>query len=297
MPIPKFYETFMPILEILADDKMIKRADVSQKILETGKIILTPDEQRQTMATGGNLYVNRVGWGLAYLKQGKFIEIPERGTVRITQKGSDLIKSGNGLSLAELKYDSDFLAYHKKVSAEKDNEKKLESENVTPQDMIDNGFKNIENNVKEELREKLSTINPYFFEKIVLQLFKKMGYGDFLETPKSGDGGIDGIINQDQLGLEKIYIQAKRYADGNKIRETHIRNFIGAMSGDTNKGIFVTTSEFDESALKKTREAMHKIILIDGKKLVDLMMRYDIGVQTKATYEIKQVNEDFFEED
>ena len=167
---------------------------------------------------------------------------------------------------------------------------------MTPQDMIDVGFECIKNTVKDELHEKLLAVNPYFFEKIVLQLFQKMGYGDFLETPKSGDGGIDGVINQDQLGVERIYIQAKRYADGNKIRETHIRNFIGAMSNDTNKGIFVTTSEFDESAMKKAREAMHKIILIDGEKLVDLMVRYNIGVQIKTTYEIKQVDEDFFDE-
>ena len=122
-----------------------------------------------------------------------------------------------------------------------------------------------------------------------------MGYGDFIETKKSFDGGIDGIINEDKLGLEKIYTQAKRYNE-NKVRETDIRNFIGAMSGDTSKGVFITTSTFDDSAVKKAREAHHTIILIDGIKLVDLMHQYGVGVQVRNTYEVKEVDEDFFEE-
>lgn len=122
-----------------------------------------------------------------------------------------------------------------------------------------------------------------------------MGYGDIVETKKTGDGGIDGIINQDQLGLEKIFIQAKRYTE-NKVREKDIRNFIGAMSGDTAKGVFVTTSSFDDSAIMKAREAHHKIILIDGKKLTDLMYQYGVGVQIKNVYEIKEIDENYFDD-
>ncbi|HEO65290.1 MAG TPA: restriction endonuclease, partial [Spirochaetes bacterium] len=125
-------------------------------------------------------------------------------------------------------------------------------------------------------------------------LLKKMGYGEFIETPKSRDGGIDGIINEDQLGLEKIYIQAKRFAK-DKVREPDIRNFIGAMSGDTTRGIFVTTTGFDENAKRKAKEAHHKIILIDGIKLVDLMYKFGVGVQIKDSYEIKTIDNDFFE--
>jgi restriction system protein len=123
-----------------------------------------------------------------------------------------------------------------------------------------------------------------------------MGYGDFIETSKSGDGGIDGIINEDKLGLEKIYTQAKRYNE-NKVREKDIRNFIGAMSGDTSKGVFITTSTFDDAAIKKAKEAHHRIILIDGLKLVDLMNQYNVGVQVKTVYEVKELDNDFFEED
>ena len=169
-----------------------------------------------------------------------------------------------------------------------------EIKNSSPQDLIDRGFSEIEAQVKHELLEKLKGIDPYYFEKVILILLKKMGYGDFIETSKSGDGGIDGIINEDKLGLDKIYIQAKRYED-NKVREKDIRNFIGAMSGDTTKGVFVTTSDFDKGAIQKAHDAHHTIILIDGNKLVDLMHQYNVGVQIKATYEVKMLDDDFFE--
>ncbi|MEO5787879.1 restriction endonuclease, partial [Gelidibacter sp.] len=164
---------------------------------------------------------------------------------------------------------------------------------ASPQDLIDEGFNQIEDEVKNDLLEKLKIIDPYYFEKVILILLKKMGYGDFIETAKSGDGGIDGIINEDKLGLDKIYIQAKRFNE-NKVREKDIRNFIGAMSGDTNKGVFVTTSLFDKGAEEKAKSAHHKIVLIDGNHLVDLMHEYDVGVQVKATYQVKHLDEDFF---
>ena len=166
--------------------------------------------------------------------------------------------------------------------------------NSTPQDLIDKGFIAIESQVKIDSLEKLKNIDPYYFEKVILILLKKMGYGDFIETSKSNDGGIDGIINEDKLGLDKIYIQAKRYGE-NKVREKDIRNFIGAMSGDTTKGVFVTTTDFDQGALKKAHDAHHTIILINGVKLVDLMHQYSVGIQTKEVYEVKEIDEDFFE--
>jgi restriction system protein len=144
------------------------------------------------------------------------------------------------------------------------------------------------------LLERLKEIEPFYFEKVILILLKKMGYGEFIETKKTGDGGIDGIINQDQLGISKIYIQAKRYTE-NKVREKDIRNFIGAMSGDTTNGVFVTTSTFDDGAVEKAKQAHHKIILIDGFRLTDLMFEFGVGVQTINIYEMKKVDEDFFE--
>ena len=171
---------------------------------------------------------------------------------------------------------------------------RIKISNASPQDLIDEGFNSIDLQVKDELLEKLKSIDPFYFEKVILILLKKMGYGDFIETAKTGDGGIDGIINEDKLGLDKIYIQAKRYGE-NKVREKDIRNFIGAMSGDTQKGVFVTTSNFDAGAIKKANDAHHTIILIDGLKLVDLMHQYNVGVQVKNTYEVKELDNDFFD--
>jgi len=241
------------------------------------------------------LIQDRIGWGKTYLKQAGLVSQPARGMVTITAKGKTALTNGE-LTLKQLKSDSEYIAAElakqkDKVIEEPD---KTSLENSTPQDLIDFGFSEIEKDVKGELLNKFKLIDPYYFEKTILILLNKMGYGDFIETKKSNDGGIDGIINQDQLGLEKIYIQAKRYTD-NKVREKDIRNFIGAMSGDTSKGIFVTTSTFDEAAIVKAKEAHHKIVLIDGMKLVNLMYEYGIGTQVVDRYEIKEIDEDFFE--
>ena len=176
----------------------------------------------------------------------------------------------------------------------KNSESPNKIKNASPEDLIEEGINLIDVQVKDELLEKLKAIDPFYFERVILILLKRMGYGDFIETSKTGDGGIDGIINEDKLGLDKIYIQAKRYGE-NKVREKDIRNFIGAMSGDTQKGVFVTTTSFDLKAERKAREAHHAIILIDGSKLVDLMYQFNVGIQIKNTYELKELDNDFFE--
>lgn len=291
MELPKFNETFSPILEILRNEEIITGRELLQKVEEKFYSKLPEELLSQTTKSGDRLIENRISWGKSYLKKGGFVHFPQRGLVQITQKGKDA--KPNSVSLDQIQ--SDVISFY-----EPENSKQVQISqsnqisNSSPQDLIDNGIEQIELSVKTELLEKLKTVDPYSFEKIILILLKKMGYGDFIETSKSRDGGIDGIINEDQLGLEKIYIQAKRYAE-NKVRETDIRNFIGAMSGDTRKGIFVTTSVFDESAQKKAREAHHSIILVNGTKLVELMHKYNIGVQVKSYYEVKVLDNDFFD--
>ena len=293
MPIPKFDQIFLPILQVLSDGKVYKTSDIPEEILKRTFFVLTESERVEKTSTGANLFNDRVAWAKSYLKQGRFLFQPSRGLVAITEKGSTLLKSGvKKFELAELKKDSDFQSYSSK-SRPTPSQTKVEE--LSPQDLIDRGFTEINSALKKELLEKLYTVNPYYFERIILELFKKMGYGEFNETPKSGDGGIDGIMNQDELGLEKISTQAKRYGPHNKVREPEIRNFIGAMSGDISKGIFVTTSSFDESAVKKAQTAHHKIILIDGERLADLLIKYSVGVQITQTYTVKQIDEDFFE--
>jgi restriction system protein len=298
MELPKYHETFIPVLEILNTVESIKSRELASKIRDTYYSDLPQELMNLKTSSGANVLIDRILWGKSYLKMGKFVSYPKRGLVQITEKGKKRLEIGS-LPLHDLQNDLDFIGHRESVKSEKEIEIEIDTvrvENASPQDLIDSGFSTIETEVKTELLEKLKEIDPYYFEKVILILLKKMGYGDFIETSKSGDGGIDGIINEDKLGLEKIYTQAKRYNE-NKVREKDIRNFIGAMSGDTRKGVFITTSTFDDSAIKKAREAHHSIILIDGVKLVDLMHQYNVGIQVKTVYEVKELDNDFFEED
>ena len=290
MEIPKFHETFNPILKILEKGEVIHHREMSKKVIKKFYSKLAPEQLEQKTKSGDILIMNRIAWGKSYLKKGGYIHFPERGMVQITEKGKKSI--AQKLTLGDIENTDDFLSFYNEENTKTVINSNIE--NASPQDLIDEGFTKIESEVKIELLNKLKTIDPFYFEKVILILLKKMGYGDFIETAKTGDGGIDGIINEDKLGLDKIYIQAKRYGE-NKVREKDIRNFIGAMSGDTQKGVFVTTSNFDSGAIKKANDAHHTIILIDGLKLVGLMHQYNVGIQIKAAYEVKELDNDFFE--
>lgn len=296
MELPKYHDTFIPVLQTLNSVESMNSRELASRVRDNYYSDLPLELLNQKTSSGANILLDRILWGKSYLKMAKFLSYPKRGMVQITEKGKRILQNGK-LSLSELQNDEDFSNHRESVKSKKENQVELDTvniENATPQDLIDSGFSTIQIEVKTELLEKLKEIDPYYFEKVILILLKRMGYGDFIETSKSGDGGIDGIINEDKLGLEKIYTQAKRYNE-NKVREKDIRNFIGAMSGDTNKGVFITTSTFDDAAVKKARDAHHSIILIDGPKLVDLMHQYNVGVQVKTIYEVKELDNDFFE--
>lgn len=290
MDIPKFHETFVPILETLADGKTVQHRELLNKIVEKYYSDLPKELLDKKTKTGDLLILNRIAWGKSYLKKAGYIHYPERGAVQITEKGKEVNK--DKVNLKDIISESGLFSFYKEERTKELQD--LEIKGSSPQDLIESGFSAIEGQVKSELLDKLKAIDPFYFERVILTLLGKMGYGESIETSKTGDGGIDGIINQDKLGLEKIYIQAKRYSE-NKVREKEIRNFIGAMSGDTTKGVFVTTSEFDQQAVKKAHDAHHTIILIDGKKLVDLLYQYSVGVQVQSIYEVKAVDDNFFE--
>jgi len=288
--IPKYNETFNPILEVLKNQEILHRRELIKRVIQNNYLHLPIKLLEEKIKSGDILIDNRIAWGISYLKQADYVNYPKRGFVQITSKG---LNQKDELTLKQVQQDIKKTIVYKDGNFNIDNN--IEIKNASPEDLIYEGFNEIEKEVKNELLEKLKTIDPYYFEKVILILLKKMGYGDFIETSKSGDGGIDGIINEDKLGIDKIYIQAKRFSE-NKVREKDIRNFIGAMSGDTNKGVFVTTSLFDSGAIEKAKNAHHKIILLDGNKLVDLMHEFNVGIQIKAVYEVKQLDEDFFEE-
>lgn len=291
--LPKYYETFIPVLTVLKDGEKVHYNELRKRVRDQFYSDLPNELLELKTKDGDQLILNRIGWAKAYLKQAGHISQPERAMVQITNKG--LVALANGkLSLKDVKADPDFLSHRKNRNNTLQEIAGIDEQ--TPQDLIDSGFQATESALKEDMLEKLRSIDPYLFEKIVNDLFEKMGYGGATTTVKSGDGGIDGIINKDELGLDKIYIQAKRYKAESKVHEPEIRNFIGAMSGDTQKGIFVTTSEFSEKAYVKAREAHHKIILIDGFELVALMLKHSVGFQTRNTYEVKEIDEDYFEQ-
>lgn len=288
--IPKYHETFIPVLRVLNDDGVLHYNELRKRVRDRFYGDLPQELLEQKTKSGDILILNRIGWAKAYLKQAGMVRQPTRAFVEITDKGKKVLAAGE-LTLKDLLNDAEF---QKNRNTDKsDSELVRADEHASPEEMIESGVATIEAQQKHDLLDRLRTVDPYYFEKIILELLNKMGYGEYTTTAKSGDGGIDGVINQDKLGLEKIYVQAKRYSE-NKVREPSIREFIGAMSRDTQKGIFVTTSTFDDSAKKKAHDAQHKIVLIDGVKLADLMYQYGVGVQVKKSYEIREVDEDFF---
>ncbi len=295
--LPKFHETFNQVLEVLENEGAIHYKKMVTAVREKYYANLPEHLLNQKTTTGANTLSDRIGWAKSYLKNAGFLHSPSRGMIEISDKGKKFVSQDEILTLSALKEDPDYQAYIQQRDIgsmpEKEN---TDSEDLSPQDLIDAGMRQIKQEVLNNLLSQLKKVDHFEFEIIVLRLLEKMGYGDFIETPKTGDGGIDGILNQDKLGLEKIYMQAKRYND-NSVTETHIRGFIGAMSGDTNKGIFVTTSDFNSGAEKKAKDAHHSIVLINGDKLAELMYQYDVGIQTKNTYLVKEIDSDFFEED
>lgn len=285
----------LPLLETIKDGNIYKISDLNEPIREK-YFNLTEDEKKFKLNNGRTKFYDRLLWARTYLKKAGLVSDPERKHIQITSEGKNVLNLGlTELNLDYLmRYDS-FKDFRSRTRDDANNNQNNINEELSPQDLMDLGFDKIQDSLKLDLLEKLKQMNPYLFEKVILDLLEKMGYGEPIETSKSNDGGIDGIINQDELGLERIYIQCKRYSSNN-VREPEIRNFIGAMSSDTNKGIFVTTSYFDKKAIDKASLAIQKIKLINGEELASLMIKFNVGVQTSNSYILKEIDSDFFEE-
>lgn len=297
--LPTQQETFIPILEVLSAEGPLHYRQLRIRVRDKYYNRLHPTLLTQkTDKKGVNALFTKIDFAKSSLKKGKFVEYPKRGMVQITDKGKNILKTGN-LTWQDLNNDPAYREYDK---PEEKTTLKIDSfvENNSPQELIDYGFSKIEEDKKRELLDELRTIDPYYLQEIVLILLKEMNYGDPDPTQpkKSHDEGIDGIINEDKLGLEKIYIQTKRYKEGSKVPAKDVQSFIGAISstGKIGKGVFVTTSSFSDSAEKVKSTADKQIILIDGDRLVDLMYEYEVGIKKSKTYEMKEIDGDFFEE-
>ena len=291
MNMPKFHETFMPILRVLEDGE-IKISKLAH-LLVREKFYKDISLEKKLLSKNIPLILDRIQWGCSYLKLGKFVCYPKRSSLQITPKGKQFLDSGKHLTYDLLRKDSDYKEYQANKNQKSTLQKKGSvQEDKTPIDLIDDYINKTKGDTKLELLEKLKSVDFCKCKLIIEKIFKKMGYGNFIETSKIGDGEIEGILNEDKLGLEKIYIQVKSFKD-NKVKEKDMRNFLGSMQGNAQKGIFVTTSSFTSLAKEKAKKG--NIILIDGDKLIDLMYEYEIGVRIKNLYKVKKIDEDFFE--
>ncbi len=299
MSIPKYQELMLPFLEVLSDKKSHRIGEIVEILAK--KFNLTEEEILEEIPTGGRRFAGRVGWARTYLKMAKIIDSPHRGCFIINDRGFQTLKERPENILQYLKQYDEFLDFEKRSKKEnfvKDhNDNNYNNETETPDEMLERAQKIYLNNLKNEMLTRLKQVEPIKFEKIVLILMEKMNYGVGSMTKISHDGGIDGIVYEDELGLEKIYLQAKRYTE-NKVTEKDMIHFIGALSrSKVNKGVFITTSNYFDSAIKAAHDARENIKLINGEKLVELMIKYNVGVELKAQIEIKKIDEDFFSDE
>src|SRR5574344_1616820 len=294
MAIPDFHTLMLPVLELMQDGSIIKLSDMVN--IMSDKYNLTEEERNEWLPSKvQKTMYNRVAWAKQYLKNAELIESTEKGSFKITKLGLKLLKDKPEKIDLKLLRNLDATSDKKEIEIKEENHC---IETKTPEEMIESAQALYFESLQKELLSKLKTVDPIRFEQIVLELMERMNYGVGQMTKTSHDGGIDGIIDEDELGLEKIYLQAKRYAD-NKVNEKEMQNFVGALGCSTvRKGVFITTSFFDERAKKKAESVQGKILrLIDGQELTKLMIKHNVGVQTKTKFEIKKLDEDFFSEE
>ena len=286
----------LPLLRYLADKKEHSIGDINEYL--TSYFKLTDEEKNQLKPSGGQtLFRNRWGWGRFELKKAGLVETLLNADTKITQEGLNVLKQNpekiNRKFLLQIPQYSEFVKSMKEKQGEKLETISFDSENRTPEDMIIDGYNEIRTNLEQEILDKINQSSPDFFERLVVTVIEKMGYGKGTVTGRSGDGGVDGIILGDKLGFEEIYLQAKRW--GGTVSRPDINKFAGSLlDKKSKKGIFITTSDFSKEAREYVKKIDTKIILINGKTLTDLMFEYNVGFKKGDTYQLKKIDEDFF---
>lgn len=294
--IPAYHEIMLPLLKLHSDQKSHHRSSFVKDL--SNEFGLSESELSKKLQSGNQTIIdNRIGWAYVYLKKAGLLEQPERGYYQITNRGRRVLTENlEKITPSYLKKFDEFNQFYKPDPEDK-NEGVI-SENLTPDDLIEQGFKQLNQEVKVELLNLLRQSSPDFFEQVVLDLMEKMGYGIGKVTGKTGDGGIDGIINQDALGLDKVYLQAKRFAENNKVSASMLRDFVGSLElHGASKGVFITTSDFPKNARDLIKHSPKSISLIASNDLVEYMLKYDLGVDTKKVYKVKAIDTDYFLED
>ncbi|MEW8372656.1 MAG: restriction endonuclease [Candidatus Thiodiazotropha sp.] len=304
--IPDYQTLMLPVLESCANGEVVT-SDVVDAL--ANKFSLTDEEKEQLLPSGKQTtFSNRVHWAKGYLKQAGLLRYTKRGHFIITDEGKKV------LATKPEKIDNKFLEQFEAFqefrsrkgtqsgSSEADKESILSNESATPDELLRSAHKAIDDALAGEILDKVREATPEFFEELIVDLLLAMGYGGTSENAgraigKSGDDGVDGVIDQDPLGVDQIYVQAKRYAEGNNIGSGAIRDFFGALNlKKAQKGIFFTSSSFSSSATQTANDLGSRIVLIDGKRLAKLMIRYNIGCRDEEILHIKKLDEAFFEQ-
>jgi restriction system protein len=302
MAIPDYQSCMLPLLKFYGDGQEHTNRESIDSLAEYFKI--TDDERRMMLPSGvQGLFDNRVNWARTYMKKAAVIESPKRGVHKITKRGLDILKkkptSIDINYLAQFQEFKEFRAL--RHTKQESNETEIDLNGKTPEESLEGAYQKIRSDLATELLQQLKLSSPSFFERLVVEVIVKMGYGGSRldagkAIGKSGDGGIDGIIKEDKLGLDAIYIQAKRWE--NTVGRPEIQKFVGALTGQrARKGLFITTADFSSEAEDYVSRIEAKVVLIDGETLSQLMIDYGVGVSTVGTYEIKKIDSDYFAEE
>jgi restriction system protein len=300
MPIPDYQAMMLPLLNFSRDGKEHSAREASDALAELYS--LSEDERKELLPSGQQaVFTNRVAWARTYLKQAGLIEATRRGFFRISGRGLEVLKKKP--SSIDVKFLEQFPEFLEFRNRRKDKDEVVESAEVsqqTPEESLESAYQKLRYDLGQELLNQVRQCSPSFFEKLVIDLLVKMGYGGTRKDAgsavgKSGDGGIDGIIKEDRLGLDIIYVQAKRWEG--TVGRPEIQKFAGALQGQrARKGIFLTTSGFTADAIDYISRIESKIVLIDGDTLSQLMIDHGVGVAITAIYEVKRVDSDYFTE-
>ena len=297
----------LPLLRFAAEQK--EEISTGEAVETLAKRLGLSDSDLKEMLPSGvqPTFMNRVGWASTYMKKAGLLESTRRGYYQITQRGLELLKKNpTNINVKLLKQYPEFQAFQQ-LKGTRSGEKKSGSdqaadiESATPSEALERAYENLRNELADELIEKLKKASPSFFERIVVELLVKMGYGGSRADAgkaigRSGDGGIDGIIKEDKLGLDVVYIQAKRW-DTNSVGRPDVMQFAGALQAQkATKGIFIATSRFTDDARNYVSQIGSKVVLIDGDQLSQLMIDHDVGVSTISLYPVKKIDADYFEE-
>jgi restriction system protein len=269
---------------------------------------LTDEDVKEMLPSGIQAtFFNRIGWVSTYMKKAGLLEATRRGYCRITKRGHELLKQPlTAIDIKLLRQYPEFQEFQqlrgtRRADKNIDTKSTLDNSSATPSEALEAAYENLRDELANELLDKLKKTSPGFFERVVVELLVKMGYGGSRADAgkaigKSGDGGIDGMIKEDKLGLDVVYIQAKRWGD-HSVGRPDVMQFAGALQGQrASKGIFITTSRFTEDARNYVSQIGSKIVLIDGEQLTNLMIEHDVGVSVVALYPVKKIDGDYFDE-